>query len=103
MAPYGGSVEYVGGDVGLDDLAGYFGQSCVVGAGVATQPVEGRGHGQVPALGEHSLGLLDDYPTVQRGLQLFGDQFTAPDGAFGQDPDRGDVGQRLTQRQVSLG
>lgn len=86
-----------------NDPAGHLGQPCVVGAGVAAHPVEGRVHGEVAALGEHPLGLLDDHSTVQRGLELLGEHLTAADGAFGQDPDRRDVGQRLTQRQVSVG
>jgi hypothetical protein len=46
---------------------------------------------KVPVLGEHPLGLLDDHPTVQRGLQLLGDHLPVADGAFGQYPDRRDV------------
>jgi hypothetical protein len=58
---------------------------------------------QVPALGEHSLGLLDNDPTIQRGLQLLGEHLTTADGTFGRDPDRRDIAQRLTQRQIGLG
>jgi hypothetical protein len=32
-------------------------------------------------------------PGCQRGLKLFVDHLAAVDGAFGQDPDRRDVGQ----------
>jgi hypothetical protein len=97
-----GCGEHVCGEVGLNDLAGHLGQRSVVVAGVAARLVEGRVHAQAPALGEDPLGLLDDHPIVQRGLQL-GDHLTAADGAFGQDPDRRDVGECLTHRQVSLG
>ena len=47
---YGGCTEHLGGQVGLDDLAGHFGQPCVVAAGLAPQPVESRVHAQAPAI-----------------------------------------------------
>lgn len=75
----------------------------MVVAGVAAEPVERLVHGQVPALGEHPLSLLDDHSAVQRSLQLFGAHLTAADGAFRQDPDRRDISQCLTQRQIGLG
>jgi hypothetical protein len=42
---------------------------------------------------QRAFCLFDDAPAVQRGLKLFVDHLAAVDGAFGQDPDRRDVGQ----------
>jgi hypothetical protein len=47
--PRRGCVVHVGGEVGLDDLAGYFAEQCVVVADIAAQPVERCVHAQVPA------------------------------------------------------
>jgi hypothetical protein len=47
--------------------------------------------------------LLDDHPAVQRGLELFVEDLAVSDGAFGQDPDRRDVGQRLSQGKIDRG
>jgi hypothetical protein len=54
----------------------------------------------VAAFGEDALGLFDDEPAVQGGLQLLGEDLAAADGAFLQDADGGHVNQRLSDAQV---
>ena len=48
-----------------------------------------------------TLGLLDQDPAVQSRLELFGDQVGLVDGTLLEEPDGGDVGERLRQRQVA--
>ena len=52
-------------------------------------------------LRDGALGLLDDDPAVQRALQLLGEDLAAADGPLLQQPDRGDVGQRLHDLHVA--
>ena len=85
------------------ELSGDFGQAQVAGAGVAAQPVERGVHGQAVVLGEHALGLFDDDPAVEGGLELFVDDLAAADRPFLQDADGGHVGQRLPEGQVGVG
>ncbi|WP_367278808.1 transposase [Pseudonocardia sp.] len=51
-------------------------------------------------MGEYSHGLFDDHSAVECGLELLVEHLTAVDGAFGQDPDRCHIGQRLPQSKV---
>ena len=60
--------EYVLGEAGEHDIEGHRAQAQVVVAGVAAQPVECGVHAQLTTLSQHSLGLLDHDPAVQRGL-----------------------------------
>ncbi len=90
-------------DAACDDAPGDLGQAQVLGACVAAQPVERGVHGEPGALGQHPLGLLDDDPAVQRGLQLLVDDLAATDRPFLQDADRRHVGQRLAQREIGVG
>ena len=53
--------------------------------------------GQVEALIEHALGLLDDDPAVEGVLQLLGDHLLTAERALVQDADGGRVRQRLTE------
>jgi len=53
-------------------------------------------------LGEYSLGLFDDHPAVEGGLQLIVDYLGAVDCSFLQDPDGGHVGQRLGHRHIGV-
>ena len=64
------------GGPGQHDPAEIWERTQVVVAGEATQPIERRVHAQLASLREHTLGLLDDDPAVQRGLQLLGENLT---------------------------
>ncbi len=54
----------------VDERQGHVGQAQVASPGVVTQDAERLVHVQAEALGELALGLLDDDPAIQRGLQL---------------------------------
>jgi hypothetical protein len=66
----------------LDDGSGEVGQAPVTVAGAAAQQGERVGDVQVEAFGHDALGLFDQDTTVQRGLQLFGDDPAAVDGTL---------------------
>ena len=53
------------------------------------------------AFGQDALGLFDQDAAVQRGLQLFGDDVAAMDGALLQQADGGHVGQGLADTQLA--
>lgn len=66
---------------------------------VTTHVVPQRGesavHVDAEAFGEHSFGLLDEYPAVERCLKLFGENVPLPEGALLEQSDGGDVDERL--------
>ena len=80
----------------IDERPGQVGQAEVAGPGTVAQQVEGLIHVHPEALGELALGLLDDDPAVQRGLQLFIEGVAVAHAALVQQADGGDVGQGLT-------
>jgi hypothetical protein len=72
----------------------------VVAAGVGAEQVERLVDGDAQALREAALGLFDDDATVQRPLQLLGEDLATADRSFLQEPDRRDVGQGLHDPDV---
>jgi len=84
----------------VDEGTGQAGQAQVAGPGEATQEAECLVHVQAETLGEYALGLLDDDPAVQRGLQLLSEDFTVAHAALVQQADGGDVGQGLADAYV---
>src|SRR5580698_1358521 len=84
----------------VDEGLGYVGQAAVAGPGGLTQQAEGLVHVQAEALGQLALGLLDDDPAVQRGLQLFVEGIAVAHVALLQQADRGHVGQGLADPDV---
>jgi hypothetical protein len=90
LLPAGAAAEVRGGAV--DEVAGDVGEPLVAGAGVVAEQPEGPVHVKVQTLGELALGLLDDDPAGQGGLELLGGDVAAPHVALLQEADRGDVG-----------
>ena len=83
-------------------MAGDVGEALVGVPGVVAQQREGLVHVQAEPLGEPALGLLDDDPAVQRGLELLGQGLGAAHVLFLQQADRGHVGQCLPDAQFGL-
>ena len=63
-----------GVETAIRDRTSHVGKSQVVTAGICTNGSERLIHPEVRRSAEHSLGLLDGYPAVERVLELFGDQ-----------------------------
>jgi hypothetical protein len=71
-----GEVEFF-----VDDPPGEVGELEVVAAGVMAEPLERHRRGQLAVLRQDTLGLLDDDPAVQRGLQLLVEHLPTADGS----------------------
>src|SRR3984893_2855593 len=79
----------------VDESSGEVGQALVAVAGLVPQQRERLVDVDAQPLGEFALGLLDDDPAVQRGLQLLVEGIAAAHAALVQQADGGHVGQRL--------
>ncbi len=90
--PLGGAGDGLGA---VDEGAGEVGQALVAVAGLVAQQGERLVDVDAQPLGELALGLLDDDPAVQRGLQLLVEGIAAAHAALVQQADGGHVGQRL--------
>jgi len=84
----------------VDEGAGEVGQSAVVGTGVGAQRGESLFHVDVEAFGELALGLFDQDPAAQRGLELFVEEGAEAGGALLQQADGGDVGDTGSARDL---
>lgn len=62
----------LGRELACDDCAGDVGEELIVVAGVLAYCREGGVHVEPGTRGEHTFGLLDDDPAVERVLQLLG-------------------------------
>src|SRR5580704_17739898 len=91
-----GHVQAGEGFRAVDEAPGQVGQPAVADPGLVAQQAERLVHVQAEALGELALGLLDDDPAVQRGLQLLVQGVAVAHAALVQQADRGHVGQRLS-------
>ena len=69
-------------DLPVDHIAGDVGELAVMVTRVCSQQFEGVAHRYLQVLGEHSLGLLDDHPAVQGGLELLSQQAVLPERLF---------------------
>src|SRR4051794_25565203 len=65
-----------------DDDVGELDQATIVAAGVGADDGEGLVDAYAPGLSDGALGLLDDDPAVERGLQLLGEQLAPADRAL---------------------
>ena len=74
----------------------------VVLAGCAAQEFKRFIHVELAAFGDDPFGLLDQNASVERGLELFGDDLTLSDGPSLQQPDRGDVRECLRESDNDL-
>ena len=79
----------------VDESSGEVGQALVAVAGLVPQQRERLVDVDAQPLGEFALGLLDDDPAVQRGLQLLVEGIAVAHAALMQQADGGHVGQRL--------
>ena len=83
-----------------DDGAGERGQRLSSAAGMRAHESEGRPHARSGLGREDALGLLDEDPTLQGGLQLLGERDLVVDGALVQQADGGDVGQAWRDGEI---
>jgi len=97
-----GLLEGAGVHVPRDDGGGHGGQRLSAAAGVGAHEGEGVLHARSGLGGENALGLLDEDPAVQGGLQLLGEQDLVANGALVQESDGGDVGQSLGDGEMLL-
>jgi len=87
----------------VDEGQGQIGQAAVAGPGAVAEQGEGLVHVHPEAFGELALGLLDDHPAIQRGLQLLVQDVAVPHAALVQQADGGHVGQRLADPDAGRG
>ena len=85
------------GFASLDDSSGQVGQPAVVLPGVGSEQGEGLIHIEPTAFGDDTLGLLNDYPAIERCLELLGKGLVTLDGAGLENADGRDVSQGLSQ------
>ena len=83
---------------GMGDVA----EPLVGTPGVAADDRERLVDADSAGLRHRAFGLFDDDPAVQRAVELFGEDFAAADGPLLQQPDRGDVGERLADLDVAV-
>src|ERR1700722_52890 len=95
--------QYGARDPPVNHVACDFRELAVVVARVAPQYRERVVHGYGEVLGDHSLGLLDNHPAVQRRLQLRGQQVALPERAFLDQPDRGHLRHGLGYFHLAAG
>jgi Lipopolysaccharide assembly protein A domain len=84
----------------VNGVSGDVGEAQVVVAGVAAEPAEGLVDGELTALGDPALGLLDHDSARQRCGELGVDLVCFHGGAVLQDGDGGDVGECLGDQDV---
>ena len=87
----------------LDDCVRNIGQSLARRAGVDSQHGESLLHIDRTTLSDDPLGLLDDDPGVQCGLQLLVDHIGLSENTLVQNANRGDIGKRLADVDIALG
>src|SRR5438477_13035326 len=87
--------ERVGRERPVDDLSGRVAQQAVVRPGVSPQELESGVDADMIALGDNAFGLLDQDARFQRALELGSDDERVVQGAFLENADRRDVGERL--------
>ena len=77
-------------------------QTQVATAGVGAEQLERRLDAHARSLGHETLRLLDRDSGLERAAELLGDRRCLPQRSLVQDPDRGDVRERLGEGDVAL-